>query len=167
VERYGYANRVLRDEQETDRIARRLASFDKQAIADTKSCVDASSLPDNAELRPGLTAFFAAAGSPRPRRGSRLWPRTGSEAAVSWSADWASWSRLPPHRPTPTQRQEPAAHPVSGVLDPPHPSALAALDRAPVWLNSGPLAAVRVCRSRSRRAEAQSRSLGENVPCRA
>jgi enoyl-CoA hydratase/carnithine racemase len=67
AERYGYVNRVLPDdqlEQETDRIARRLASFDKQAIAETKAFVDATSLPDDEELPPGLTAFFASAACP-------------------------------------------------------------------------------------------------------
>ena len=67
AERYGYVNRVVPDdrlEQETDRVARRLASFDKQAIAETKALVDAASLPDDAELPPALTAFFASAGRP-------------------------------------------------------------------------------------------------------
>jgi hypothetical protein len=67
AERYGYVNRVVPDdelEQETDRMARRVASFDKQAIAETKALVDAASLPDDAELPPALTAFFASAGRP-------------------------------------------------------------------------------------------------------
>ena len=70
AERYGYVNRIVPDdelEQETDRIARRLASFDRQAIAETKSFVDATSLPDDAELPPGLDAFFASAGRPAAR----------------------------------------------------------------------------------------------------
>jgi hypothetical protein len=67
AERYGYVNRVVPDdqlEQETDRIVRRLASFDKQAIAETKAFVDATSLPDDEELPPALSAFFASAGRP-------------------------------------------------------------------------------------------------------
>jgi enoyl-CoA hydratase/carnithine racemase len=67
AERYGYVNRVVPDErleQETDRIARRLASFDKQAIAETKAFVDATTLPDDDELPPALTAFFASAARP-------------------------------------------------------------------------------------------------------
>src|SRR4051794_8152471 len=67
AERYGYVNRMVADdrlEQETDRIVRRLASFDKQAIAETKSFVDASTLPDDAELKPALAAFFASSGRP-------------------------------------------------------------------------------------------------------
>jgi enoyl-CoA hydratase/carnithine racemase len=67
AERYGYVNRVVPDdqlEQETDRIARRLASFDKQAIAETKAFVDATTLPADDELPPALGAFFASAARP-------------------------------------------------------------------------------------------------------
>jgi enoyl-CoA hydratase/carnithine racemase len=67
AERYGYVNRVVADdelEQETDRIARRLASFDKQAIAETKAFVDATTLPDDDELPPALAAFFTSASRP-------------------------------------------------------------------------------------------------------
>jgi enoyl-CoA hydratase/carnithine racemase len=65
AERYGYVNRAVPDEgldEETDRVARRLAAFDKQAIAETKGFVDAISLPDDAELPPALKAFFASSG---------------------------------------------------------------------------------------------------------
>jgi enoyl-CoA hydratase/carnithine racemase len=67
AERYGYVNRVVADamlDEETDRLARRLASFDKQAIAETKALVDAASLPDDDELRPALGAFFASSARP-------------------------------------------------------------------------------------------------------
>jgi enoyl-CoA hydratase/carnithine racemase len=67
AERYGYVNRVVPDdrlEQETDRIARRLASFDKQAIAETKAFVDATSLPADEELPPALSAFFTSSARP-------------------------------------------------------------------------------------------------------
>ena len=51
-------------DEETDRIARRLASFDKQAIAETKALVDTASLPGDEELRPALNAFFASSARP-------------------------------------------------------------------------------------------------------
>ena len=73
AERYGYVNRVVSDdrlEQETDRIARRIASFDKQAIAETKAFVDATTLPDDDELPSALTAFFAS--SVRPAAQARV-----------------------------------------------------------------------------------------------
>jgi enoyl-CoA hydratase/carnithine racemase len=67
AELYGYVNRVVADdklEEETDRIARRLASSDKQAIAETKAFVDATTLPNDDELPPALTAFFTSASRP-------------------------------------------------------------------------------------------------------
>ncbi len=67
AERYGYVNRLVPDDQldeETDRIARRLASFDKRAIAETKAFVDATTLPDDDELPPALAAFFTSSGRP-------------------------------------------------------------------------------------------------------
>jgi enoyl-CoA hydratase/carnithine racemase len=67
AERYGYVNRVVPGERladETDRMARRLASFDKQAIAETKAFVDATTLPDDDELPAALAAFFRSSGRP-------------------------------------------------------------------------------------------------------
>src|SRR6185437_7020764 len=43
---------------------------------------------------------------PRPRLGWRRWPHPGSEATVSWNADWASSSRSPQRRPTRTKPRE-------------------------------------------------------------
>jgi enoyl-CoA hydratase/carnithine racemase len=71
--RYGYVNRVVPDEEldrETDRMARRLASFDKQAIAETKAFVDATTLPADDELPPGLAAFITS--SSRPSTQARM-----------------------------------------------------------------------------------------------
>jgi len=56
-------------EDETDRVTRRSASFDKLAIAEIKAFVDAITLPDP-ELPPGLTAFFAS--TTRPTTQARL-----------------------------------------------------------------------------------------------
>jgi hypothetical protein len=57
-------------EKETDRVARRSASLDKPAIAEIKAFVDAITLPDDPELPPGLTAFFAS--MTRPTTQARL-----------------------------------------------------------------------------------------------
>ena len=73
AERYGYVNRLVPDdrlEEETDRVARRSASFDKLAIAEIKAFVDAITLPDDTELPPGLTAFFTS--TTRPTTQARL-----------------------------------------------------------------------------------------------
>ena len=63
AELYGYVNRALPDaELDTfvDALARRIASFDKQAIADTKRLVNLASLPSDADIAPEWEAFPAA-----------------------------------------------------------------------------------------------------------
>jgi enoyl-CoA hydratase/carnithine racemase len=67
AERYGYVNRAIADDQlddEIDRIASRLASFDHEALARTKSYVDEVTLPADGELPPALTDFFDMLGRP-------------------------------------------------------------------------------------------------------
>jgi enoyl-CoA hydratase/carnithine racemase len=63
---YGYVNRSLPDAELdafVDALATRIASFDKQAIADTKRLVDPS-LPSDAEIAPEWEAFTASLGRP-------------------------------------------------------------------------------------------------------
>jgi hypothetical protein len=60
-------NRVIPDheiEDLTDAFARRIAVFDKVAVAGIKKLVDAPTLPDEEELAAGLKAFFATLGRP-------------------------------------------------------------------------------------------------------
>ncbi|MGO4123066.1 enoyl-CoA hydratase/isomerase family protein [Inquilinus sp. YAF38] len=67
AERYGYVNRALPDAELdafVDALAQRIASFDKQAIAETKRLVDAASLPPDAEIAPEWEAFMAALARP-------------------------------------------------------------------------------------------------------
>jgi enoyl-CoA hydratase/carnithine racemase len=62
AERYGYVNRVIADDQldeEVDQIASRLARFDHDAIARTKSYVDQVTLPPDSWLPPALADFRA------------------------------------------------------------------------------------------------------------
>jgi enoyl-CoA hydratase/carnithine racemase len=67
AELYGYVNRSLPDAELdafVDALARRIASFDKQAIAETKRLVNLASLPADAEIAPEWDAFIAAVGRP-------------------------------------------------------------------------------------------------------
>ena len=67
AERYGYVNRLIPDDQlddEVDQIASRLARFDHDAIARTKSYVDQVTLPADSELPPALADFFELLGRP-------------------------------------------------------------------------------------------------------
>jgi hypothetical protein len=47
-----------------DVLARRIASFDKQAIAETKRLVDVASLPADAQIAPEWDAFLASVQRP-------------------------------------------------------------------------------------------------------
>jgi enoyl-CoA hydratase/carnithine racemase len=61
AELYGYVNRALPDaelDSFVDALARRIASFDKQAIAETKRLVNVASLPADAEIAPEWDAFL-------------------------------------------------------------------------------------------------------------
>jgi enoyl-CoA hydratase/carnithine racemase len=67
---YGYVNRLIADaeiEEFTDAFARRIAAFDKVAVAGIKKLVDVATLPDDQEFAPGLQAYFATSGRPQNR----------------------------------------------------------------------------------------------------
>ena len=63
AELYGYVNRALPDAELdafVDALAVRIASFDKQAIAETKNLVNVASLPPDAEIAPEWDACMAS-----------------------------------------------------------------------------------------------------------
>jgi len=67
AEAYGYVNRSLPDgelDEFVDALARRIASFDKWAIANTKRLVSAASLPPDVEIAAGWDACMASIGRP-------------------------------------------------------------------------------------------------------
>jgi len=67
AELYGYVNRALPDAELdafVEALARRIASFDKRAIADTKRLVDVASLPADGEIAPEWEAFLASVQRP-------------------------------------------------------------------------------------------------------
>ncbi|MBW9051095.1 enoyl-CoA hydratase/isomerase family protein [Rhizobium mesosinicum] len=62
AELYGYINRAIPDESLdhfVDSFARRIASFNKEAIVRTKKFVDDISLPSDAEMQPAWDAFVS------------------------------------------------------------------------------------------------------------
>lgn len=70
---YGYVNRSLPDAELdgfVDALARRIASFDKWAIANTKRLVNAASLPPDVEIAAGWDACMASI--PRPAAQGRI-----------------------------------------------------------------------------------------------
>ena len=67
AERYGYVNRALPDanlDGFVDALARRIASFDRQTIADTKRLIDVASLPPDSEMQPIWDAFVTSVQRP-------------------------------------------------------------------------------------------------------
>src|SRR6476620_5501193 len=71
AELYGYVNRSLPDAELdafVDALARRIASFDKQPIKETKHLVDVASLPSDADIRPEWDAFLAALNRPASQK---------------------------------------------------------------------------------------------------
>ncbi len=64
---YAYVNRAIADDrldEEVERVAARLARFDHEAIARTKSYVDRVTMPPDSEFPPALADFFELLGRP-------------------------------------------------------------------------------------------------------
>jgi enoyl-CoA hydratase/carnithine racemase len=75
AEIYGYVNRALPDaelDSFVDALATRIASFDKQAIADTKRLVDVASLPPDKEIAPEWDAFISSVARPAAQERIKL-----------------------------------------------------------------------------------------------
>src|ERR1700726_3673680 len=71
AERYGYVNRALPDaelDHFVDVLARRIAGFDKQAIADIKRMVDIPSLPPDIEIGAEWDAFLGSVHRPQAQQ---------------------------------------------------------------------------------------------------
>jgi enoyl-CoA hydratase/carnithine racemase len=67
AERYGYVNRSLPDAELdgfVEALAMRIASFDRDALSETKRLVDIASLPPDAEIEFEWAAFIASLGRP-------------------------------------------------------------------------------------------------------
>jgi enoyl-CoA hydratase/carnithine racemase len=71
AERYGYVNRALPDAELdafVEALAMRIASFDRQAIVETKNFVNIASLPADAEISPEWDACIASIQRPAAQR---------------------------------------------------------------------------------------------------
>jgi enoyl-CoA hydratase/carnithine racemase len=71
AERYGYVNRALPDadlDAFVEALAMRMASFDRQAIVETKNFVNIASLPPDAEIAPEWDACIASIQRPAAQR---------------------------------------------------------------------------------------------------
>jgi len=71
AERYGYVNRALPDaelDRFVDAMARRIAGFDKQSIAEIKALVNLNSLPPNDQVAAEWDAFLGSVKRPAAQR---------------------------------------------------------------------------------------------------
>ena len=87
---YGYVNRLVPDgeiEDVTDAFARRIATFDRAAVAGIKKLVDVATLPADEEFAPGLAAYFATAGRAENRPFGRLLLENGLQRPDGIEAD--------------------------------------------------------------------------------
>jgi enoyl-CoA hydratase/carnithine racemase len=98
---YGYVNRLVPDaeiEDVTDAFARRIAAFDRTAVAGIKKLVDVATLPADDEFVPGLTAYFATAGRAENRPFGRLLLENGLQQPDGIESDLgAAIGRLRQH----------------------------------------------------------------------
>jgi enoyl-CoA hydratase/carnithine racemase len=75
AERYGYVNRSFPDgelDAFVDALAKRISTFDRQAIAETKHLVDIASLPAESEIAPEWDAFIGALNRPAAQKRIRM-----------------------------------------------------------------------------------------------
>src|SRR5450432_1944732 len=75
AERYGYVNRAFPDAELdafVDSLVKRIASFDKQALSETKRFVDVASLPSDYEIGAEMLVCYDSVGRPETQRRIKL-----------------------------------------------------------------------------------------------
>ncbi len=91
AERYGYVNRALPDAELdgfVDALARRIASFDRRAIAAAKNLVNEVSLPSADRLLDAFTSFGAALTWPEAQRRIRAVLERGLQRDANFEKNW-------------------------------------------------------------------------------
>jgi enoyl-CoA hydratase/carnithine racemase len=91
AERYGYVNRALPDAELdgfVDALARRIASFDRRAIAAAKNLVNQVSLPSADELLDAITSFETALTWPEAQRRIQALLERGLQRDADFEKAW-------------------------------------------------------------------------------
>jgi enoyl-CoA hydratase/carnithine racemase len=91
AERYGYVNRALPDaelDRFVDALARRIASFDRRAIAAAKSLVNEVSLPSADQLLNGLNSFTTALTWPQTQQRIQALLKRGLQRVGDFENQW-------------------------------------------------------------------------------
>jgi len=93
AERYGYVNRALPDAELdgfVDVLARRIASFDRRAIAAAKNLINQVSLPSADRLLDALNSFTTALTWPETQQRIRALLRLGLQRDSDFEKRWAA-----------------------------------------------------------------------------
>src|SRR6266403_2635405 len=93
AERYGYVNRALADAELdgfVDALARRIASFDRRAIAAAKSLVNQVSLPSTDRLLDALNSFTTALTWPETQQRIQALLKLGLQRDADFEKRWAA-----------------------------------------------------------------------------
>ena len=91
AERYGYVNRALPDAELdgfVDTLARRIASFDRRAVAAAKNLVNNVSLPSTDRLLDGLRSFQTALGWTEAQQRVRALLKLGLQQDPEFERSW-------------------------------------------------------------------------------
>src|SRR5947199_443713 len=91
AERYGYVNRALPDAELdgfVDALARRIASFDRRAVAAAKSLVNQVSLPSADRLLDAITSFETALTWPETQRRVQAVLKLGLQRDADFEKRW-------------------------------------------------------------------------------
>jgi enoyl-CoA hydratase/carnithine racemase len=91
AERYGYVNRALPDNELdpfVDALARRIASFDRRAIAAAKNLVNQVSLPSADQLLDGLNSFTTALTWPETQQRIQALLKRGLQREGEFENHW-------------------------------------------------------------------------------
>jgi enoyl-CoA hydratase/carnithine racemase len=91
AERYGYVNRALPDSELdgfVDALARRIASFDRRAIAAAKGLVNQVSLPSTDGLLDAITSFGTTLTWPEAQQRIRALLERGLQRDVDFERRW-------------------------------------------------------------------------------
>jgi enoyl-CoA hydratase/carnithine racemase len=93
AERYGYINRALPDaelDRFVDALARRIASFDRPAIAAAKNLINRVSLPSADDLLDALNSFETALTWPQSQRRFQALFKRGLQTDPAFEKNWAA-----------------------------------------------------------------------------
>ena len=91
AERYGYVNRALPDSELdgfVDALARRIASFDRRAIAAAKGLVNQVSLPSTDRLLDAITSFGTALTWPETQQRIQVLLKRGLQQDSDFEKRW-------------------------------------------------------------------------------